>query len=453
MSTLLAAIPQRLGGLGYHHAAASAYPRLLTQTARAISLATSKQTPIPAPHRRWFNNWQHSEDPRLTQFRRGLALLTKELADEAIVAPDRFDRTTHHRQTNHILKEHVIGTLFDITPAEHTAMLPSLLSPITSTALHMPRPATEFRLDNPVFRTAIRRKLRIPLLPPNAINTTTTTTCRCPARRKLDPEGDHLFHCTAASKTALSNAIRDTLYTVLRHTAPKAKTVDGPHDVHVEPPGLAPEHNRNIRPADVGLKLSQPHSNDPFHYMAIDITVPPPQQRDPTLAPSDHQAIAQAASRTHQEAARSKFCWDVETAAHLHRNGVYLLPFTVDHLGSLGSFAQNLLFHPTATHIHSPPPSLRHGPTLTSVNRHPAAPPMPPHMLCTNNFPMLRNTSSTESTTTTSSDTPKPTFSPSRNSPGHPCRMRSSPPWPFTPINKSVPSRNTHPNNAPDPHN
>ena len=99
MSTLLAAIPQRLGGLGYHHAAASAYPRLLTQTARAISLATSKQTPIPAPHRRWFNNWQHSEDPRLTQFRRGLALLTKELADEAIVPTVLTGQPTIDKQT------------------------------------------------------------------------------------------------------------------------------------------------------------------------------------------------------------------------------------------------------------------------------------------------------------------------------------------------------------------
>ena len=68
MAPLLASLPQRLGGLGYHHAAALAFPRLLTQTTRAIRLAQSKDTPIPPSHRRQFHNWEQSENPRLTQF-------------------------------------------------------------------------------------------------------------------------------------------------------------------------------------------------------------------------------------------------------------------------------------------------------------------------------------------------------------------------------------------------
>ena len=115
--------------------------------------------------------------------------------------------------------------------------------------------------------------------------------------------------------------------------------------MHVEPPGLAPQHSRNIRPADVGLLLQQPHKNDPFHYVAIDITVPPPPARTPIPAPADPIALASAALRPHQESARSKYCRDDDTAKHLFQNGVYLLPFTIDHLGSLGSFAHSFLFH------------------------------------------------------------------------------------------------------------
>ena len=49
-----------------------------------------------------------------------------------------------------------------------------------------------------------------------------------------------------------------------------------------------------------------------------------------------------------------------DTAKHLFDNGIYLIPFTVDHLGGLGSFADRLLF-PSEYHPHiftttQPPP-------------------------------------------------------------------------------------------------
>ena len=36
---------------------------------------------------------------------------------------------------------------------------------------------------------------------------------------------------------------------------------------------LAPQHNRNIRQANIGLLLSDPHHNAPFHYITVDVTV------------------------------------------------------------------------------------------------------------------------------------------------------------------------------------
>ena len=111
------------------------------------------------------------------------------------------------------------------------------------------------------------------------------------------------------------------------------------------------------------MLLSKPHKNSPFQYVAIDITIPPPpppQQPQTILDPSDHNTLATLASRTHQEAARAKFCKDPETSKHLLHNGIYLIPFTVDHLGAIGSFADRLLF-PSAFQPHlfsttQPPP-------------------------------------------------------------------------------------------------
>ena len=341
MAITIAALPNRLGGIGYHNPTAIARPSLITQTARSIRLASSTEQPIPPMHRDTFVHWHDSERPWFQAFRRSIALFAHEQAPPFLTDPARFDQTTHRQLVHHTTIEHVLPALIQATPPELRASLPSTLSPLTSLALHLPRTAEAFRMDNAIFRTALRRKLRLPVLPPHLCS-----NCICPASPHLDPEGDHLFSCTAAPKTALSNAIRDTTFDLLQHLAPRAGLTEDHFGVHLEPPGLAPQHSRNIRPADVGLLLAPPHDNEPFHYVALDITVPPPHSRDPLPDPADHNALALAASRPHQESARAKFCRDDDTASHLLSNGIYLLPFTVDHLGSLGSFAHNLLFHP-----------------------------------------------------------------------------------------------------------
>ena len=341
-ATLIATLPNRLGGLGYTHASAAARPSLITQTARTIRLAASRDTPVPNPHKHFWSDWEHSKLPWLVTYRRSLALFANEFASEAITNPTRFDRATHRHLLHHTLVEHTVPALIEATPASTRPSLPSALSPLTSLALHLPRPAEAFRLDNATFSTAIKRKLRLPVLPDSLRH----RKCHCTAAPLLDPEGDHLFSCTAAHKTALSNTIRDAVFDVLQHLAPQVGLVEDHRDVHIEPPGLTPQHSRNIRPADVGLLLRQPYKNEAFHYVALDVTIPPPPTRTPLPDPADHTALASAASRPHQESARSKFCRDNDTAVHLLQNGIYLLPFTIDHLGSLGSFAHSILFHP-----------------------------------------------------------------------------------------------------------
>ena len=295
---------------------------------------------VPPTHKAAFTDWQHSELPWFQAFRRSIALYTHELAPAPLTNTDLYDKNTHHHLAHHTLVEHLVPSLLSATPPELLPSLPSALSPLTSLALHLPRTAEHFRIPNDLFLTALRRKLRLPVLPDHLRG-----KCRCPSCPTLDPQGDHLFSCSMASKTALSNAVRDTVYDLLSRLAPAAGYVEDCKDVHIKPPGLAPQHTRNVRPADVGLLLKQPQKNEPFNYVAIDVTIPPPHARTPLPIPVDNSALGLAASRPHQEAARSKFCHDDNTAKHLLANGVYMIPFTVDHLGSLGSFAQRLLFH------------------------------------------------------------------------------------------------------------
>ena len=374
-ATLIASLPNRLGGLGYNNASAAARPSMITQTARTIKLAASTETPVPGPHKHFWSDWEHSDLPWLVTYRRSIALYTHEFAPDAISNPAHFDRTTHRNLLHHTMVEHTVPALIEATPPELRPSLPSALSPLTSLALHLPRTAEAFRLDNATFSTAIKRKLRLPVLPVSLRG----HKCTCPAAPKLDPEGDHFFSCAAAHKTALSNTIRDAVFDVLQHLAPQAGIVEDHRDVHIEPPGLAPQHSRNIRPADVGLLLRQPHKNEPFQYVALDVTIPPPPTRTPIPDPADHNALASAASRPHQESARSKFCRDDDTASHLLRNGIYLLPFTIDHLGSMGSFAQSFLFHqddiphPFSSAVPPSWPDTHFGRNQTRSKTHPAA--------------------------------------------------------------------------------
>ena len=107
-ATLIASVTNRLGGLGYHNASSAARPRLITQTARTLKLAVSTETPVPGPHKTFWEDWQHSELPWLTTFRRSLALYAKEYAGGHLTDPRRFDHTTHRGLLHHTITEHTI---------------------------------------------------------------------------------------------------------------------------------------------------------------------------------------------------------------------------------------------------------------------------------------------------------------------------------------------------------
>ena len=184
-------------------------------------------------------------------------------------------------------------------------------------------------------------KLCLPLLPSHLRG----TTCRC--NQPLDDFGDHFFSCPKASKTKLHNTIRDTLYTICRSLGPINGLVRNRTDIFLEPLGLLPDYHRNSRPADIGLVLSSSavNRNLPTHsYLAIDVTIPA-LPKPLTTAPSGLPNLTlptRFASQAHHDSCHKKF--SVDYAPHLISQGIFLLPFTVDHLGGLGPFAHSFLY-------------------------------------------------------------------------------------------------------------
>ena len=127
-----------------------------------------------------------------------------------------------------------------------------------------------------------------------------------------------------------------------------------PADVQLETPGLLPQLDAAIRPADIGLDLlPTPAHKHPTPHLAIDVTIAPLDT--PTAPPAPPGFPNTPPPKTywvHEMSARSKFC--VPHASALLANGISVLPFTVDHLGGIGCFGCNFLFGST-TNAHVQP--------------------------------------------------------------------------------------------------
>jgi hypothetical protein len=155
----------------------------------------------------------------------------------------------------------------------------------------------------------------------------------------LDPYGDHFKH----SKSSLSNACRDTVHTILAAVVPLAGLCSSSHDVSIEPPALLINHPTK-RPADVGITLSHTPAISllaPFAHVAIDITI--------TKAPRLPAPETNLLSKAHHTSARAKFAGTYPNIiADLNSTGIFLLPFTIDHLGGIGHHFHRFLYPPNA---------------------------------------------------------------------------------------------------------
>ena len=209
------------------------------------------------------------------------------------------------------------------------------------------------RLKPYPYRIMLSRKLRLPLL------TDTPPDCRW-CGKSIDPHGDHLFSCRF-NKIHAHDSIRDTLCVILKQLGPLSGITNSSNDVQLEPEGLLPEHPA-IRPADVLLTLASPTANG-TKQIAIDVSLCSVSQSTlQRLRRSRHPKTLLDAHR------RREFeKWNATGAAwpyprdqvllNLESRKIALVPFTIDHLGGIGSMAHQLLFQPSQAPFPAPLPT------------------------------------------------------------------------------------------------
>jgi hypothetical protein len=373
-------LPATLGGIGIRDPIAATIPAAITTITRTLrytnyGFPTIRGTNIQAAsiHIHSINQNKFTEILRhyaptflpILQNRLKLTTLTFEHFLQHLPLKG-IQKLLYHEHQNTLRKN-----LAQYAPATITPLLDSLLSPLTSIPIaSMSRRTATNRIPNLEFRILLQRKLRLPLFSPSIH----PPRCTCRTKPILDPYGDHLFSCTAASKTPLHNHLRDTLYHILHRLGPIANLVRTPSDILLEPPNLLPAYP-TLRPADIGIQIiptpNYHNHQRPDPYLAIDVTFThtPPLSSESTdchlpPAPTKIQQV-------HDVSTKQKY--NVPHAHHLQQQGIALLPFTIDHLGGFGFQATNFLFgqHSTLTSGHSEPSwtiqNLRNNPTAIDL--------------------------------------------------------------------------------------
>jgi hypothetical protein len=353
-TTWIIHLPALLGGLGIRDPTATAIPAALTTFTRSIRYAihgipcNGQPIPMPPIHNHCFQNTAHK--PILSHY-------GQELLPRLPQQPYAWKTIEHfvkdaplHGIQKHLYHQHQLEVKKHLPmhfPPDMAQLLPSLISPLTSIPLlSLSRRIVANRIPNHHFRILLQRKLRLPILPPSLHY----TPCICRAHTPLDPFGDHLFSCTNASKTPIHNHLRNTCYHILAKIAPLASLVATPTDIQLEPPNTIPLYP-TLRPADIGLQLTptpQNNHDESAPLLALDVTFThTPRTASPHS--SDRPDSNNNTNKVHDESARQKF--NVPHAYALLTHNIILLPFTIDHLGGLGSFATNFLFGEPTTAI------------------------------------------------------------------------------------------------------
>ena len=354
ISQTLATLAESLGGLGFRSTSRAAIPAFVVPIARSIRLATNgiKTTNttvshMPPPFRATLRTWEHTADPMFVTFRN----LATQLMDFHIPKEDDRLQALVHKLELHSLQrdlcrkkqKDIIPTLMQDAPTDIADCLASLTNTHMSKALHPAARSTRaYRLPPETYTLALQRKALLPCIPVDLIG----KTCIC--GKDLDPLLNHITNCThfGRKKKTQHDHLRDCLYQITQRLAPLAGFTPTSSSVALEPSHLI--QNSNTRPADVGMPLSPTYCTNittpPSSYLAIDVAVTKPpsaSQRVPSYAAS--------ATHWHNEKAKAKFSGNGDQAGRdnittLNNAQIQLLPFTIDPLGGLGSFAHRFLF-------------------------------------------------------------------------------------------------------------
>jgi hypothetical protein len=289
-ASLIATIPAKDGGLGNRHPQRAALGALAVPIARTIKCALQglqigsnpdMRTTLAADHRHAFetltthtapnNPWKHIDST-------AHMINTQITRNETDTPHADTSKAQTQRRFCQTMTTAELLTQTPLIPKDTSSFLPSLLSPLTSIALHnLPRSEPSNRLNNESFTLLMQRKLRPPIIHQPG-------TCMCGTT--FDKCGDHAFGCRRTSKTTLHDAITKTLAITLRPLLTLTNRTNAAYDTVMEPTGLIPDAPTK-RPADMMIRLSPPakQTNQPVTKLQLlDITVPHP----PSLTAPPH---------------------------------------------------------------------------------------------------------------------------------------------------------------------
>jgi hypothetical protein len=110
----------------------------------------------------------------------------------------------------------------EVSPPNVLELLPAIMDKRSSMALMtMSRINESNRIKNPTFRTALQRKLRVPIF-----DTNLKYKCKCGTF--IDQYGDHCLGCKVNHKAKASNGIRDEITKVFQRVLPIVNMIDSP---------------------------------------------------------------------------------------------------------------------------------------------------------------------------------------------------------------------------------
>jgi hypothetical protein len=105
----------------------------------------------------------------------------------------------------------------------------------------------EHCIKNHTFRTALQRKLRLPIF-------SNTSEYKCKSGATLDPYGDHCLGCKANHKTKSSNGIQDEIIKIFKGILPFVGMIDSATQLECKAHNIVPWHPR-LQPFDLSNRL------------------------------------------------------------------------------------------------------------------------------------------------------------------------------------------------------
>jgi hypothetical protein len=177
------------------------------------------------------------------------------------------------KHCTHTVKSELYNHIFEHKRADFH-LLPSILSTQTSyPIIGMSRSAIKHRLSPLSFLICIRRKLRLPIYPPN-------TRCTC-GHHDHDVFGDHAFCCDKGSKKRTHNTIATDFATILSPALAQAGYIYPNTKLDIKT-HLHLRSDPTARPFDISFNPNPtPHHCCPYITIGADITItgttPPPK--------------------------------------------------------------------------------------------------------------------------------------------------------------------------------